>query len=363
MIYLNPRGGLCNRLLVIEPVIQLGRKYRDSIIIFWRKCPELECAFGDLFEDIIYDSWGGTLSVESICCPQEELIKGIVERTGNKRIYMDTIGEIKRFQEDYMNAEGVGEFLLSSDYRYDSGFPHDFSWLSPRKAIRDKVEQIARHFGDYCIGIHIRRTDHLVAKKLSGDQLFVQVMNEEIERNPDVKFFLATDDIETKNFFMDKFGGRIVVNGNRTGGRQSKEGMETAVIDLFALAKTQKIYGSFSSTFSSMASIIGNVKLESVCRNLPPELKDKKIVLYGAGWLGQIVYAIYHKYCHIVGWIDQNDKEISKAICREILNPEMIMGLDYDYIIIAVISDKSRAEIKQTLLGMGIGLDKIIEDV
>ena len=36
MIFLNPRGGLCNRLRVIGSAIKLGVAYDDFIIVFWR---------------------------------------------------------------------------------------------------------------------------------------------------------------------------------------------------------------------------------------------------------------------------------------------------------------------------------------
>lgn len=362
MIYLNPRGGLCNRIRVIGSAVQLGKKYGDSIIIFWRKSPELGCTYEDLFEDIVYDCQEGKLLVKSTDSSEEEILMKVEDKIERKRVYLDTLADVQKFQEEYKAIGGAGEFFLSTCNNFGDSC-NDFSWLLPKKALRDKIEQIVQSFGNYCIGIHIRRTDHWISKRFSCVELFVEAISEEILRNQDVKFYLATDDMEVRDFIINKFGTCIVVNEDGVSSRNSKAGMEAAVIDLFALSRTQKIYGSFWSSFSGMASKIGNVELERVCVGLAPELQNKKIVLYGAGEFGQVVYWLYHKDCNIVGWVDQNYSAISSAICKEILPPEKILELDFDYIVIAVKDNAARMEIEQILSDMGISLGKIVEDI
>ena len=38
--------------------------------------------------------------------------------------------------------------------------------------------------------------------------------------------------------------------------------MKDAYVDMLCLSKCEKIYGSFNSTFSAMAGIIGNIECE-----------------------------------------------------------------------------------------------------
>lgn len=359
---MNPRGGLCNRLRVIGSTIKLGIDYNDSIIIFWRKSPELGCSFEDLFENIVYNIPKGNLVIKSVDYLEDELIQNIKRKIENERIYTDTITDVEKFQKDYINNNGKGKFLLSTCYSFYD-FSDEYDWLLPRKEIMDKIENIVRMFGKYCIGVHIRRTDHEISKRFSPNELFVKIANKEIEKNKDIKFYLATDDIEVKRYFIKLFGGKIVTNQSCFFNRGNKNGMESAVIDLYALSKTQKIYGSFWSSFSQTAADIGKIKVEYVHIKPIKRLQNKKIVIYGAGELGQVVYRIYFKLCDIVGWVDQNYKLISDAICMKILSPDMISKLDYDYIIIAVKSDKVKREIRQLLLDMNIESKKIVEEI
>ena len=44
--------------------------------------------------------------------------------------------------------------------------------------------------------------------------------------------------------------------------RNSIAGIKGGIIDMFALSKTNKIYGSFQSSFSELAAQIGNVPIE-----------------------------------------------------------------------------------------------------
>ena len=117
----------------------------------------------------------------------------------------------------------------------------------------------------YCdmIGIHIRRTDHELSKKMSPIILFTNKINEEIERNASIKFFLSTDDMDVQNELMKKYGGeRIIVQPNKNWGNSTKEEVISGIIDCLCLSKCTKIYGSFSSQFSGFAAEYGKISIE-----------------------------------------------------------------------------------------------------
>ncbi len=362
MIFLNPRGGLCNRLRVIGSAIKLGMDYDDSIIVFWRKSPALGCLFEELFEGITYKSQKGKLTLKNVEYSEDMLIREIEGEVGKKRSYYDTIADTKKFQEDYIKAEGRGKFLLSTCYGFYDFFD-EYDWLSLRKDILDKIEFITSLYGRHCIGIHIRRTDNEMAKRFSPNELFERIIDEEIKQNADVKFYLATDDMEVKKDFLDIFSPRIITSQCQTLARENRKGMISAVIDLYALARTQKIYGSYWSSFSQTAAAIGGIRVECVLKKPVKKLLNKKIVIYGAGQLGRVVYQTYFELCNIVGWVDQNYRAISDTICMEIQPPEVIRKIDFDYIVITVKEDNTKREILQLLLDMGVKPQMIVEEV
>lgn len=362
MIYLNPKGGLCNRFRVIGSAIKLGKDYGDSITIFWRKSSELGCQFEDLFEDITYKSDKGKLIIQNIDCPESELIGKIEKEIGSKNSYADTKVDVRKFQEDYINNKGIGKFLLSTCYGF-YGFINEYDWIVPKKKLKDAIENVVQQFGEYCIGIHIRRTDHLISRQFSPDEQFIKKMCEEMEKNCNTIFYLATDDMEVRKRFLNRFGTRIVTNGKEITTRQDREGVEAAVVDLYALSRTQKIYGSIGSSFSRMASALGDIELECVQADLMEKLLYRRIIIYGAGFLGRGIYEIYHKVSHIVGWVDRDYERISNSFDIKVLAPDAMLNLDFDYVVIAVKSSEAKAEIKQKLLDMGIDSLKIVEEV
>ena len=109
------------------------------------------------------------------------------------------------------------------------------------------------------VSIHIRRTDQINSIAYSKTENFVELMNREIEANPDVKFFLATDDKEEEALLRKTFPGRIVSNENRTLRRDSLDGMYDALLDLFCLAACKKIIGSYCSSFTDTAASLGGI--------------------------------------------------------------------------------------------------------
>jgi len=61
----------------------------------------------------------------------------------------------------------------------------------------------------------------------------------------------------------ERFPGRVVVL-EKDHSRENASGMEAAMIDLYLLARTRKVLGSYSSSFSQIASEIGGIPLDVI---------------------------------------------------------------------------------------------------
>ena len=86
-------------------------------------------------------------------------------------------------------------------------------------------------------------------------------MDEEIQKDDNTKFYVASDDNEIKETLKSKYPTRIITLMDDTD-RNSLAGMKFAVLDLFCLSKTQKIIGSVGSSYSQIASEIGGINVE-----------------------------------------------------------------------------------------------------
>lgn len=88
-----------------------------------------------------------------------------------------------------------------------------------------------------------------------------------------------------------------------------------------------------------------------------------KIVLYGCGRRGRTYYRqIKNDSSHkieIVAWVDKNYKNIND-LPVEIVSPEMVTKLDYDYIVVSIENNKIYSEITEWLSNKGVNPYKVL---
>jgi hypothetical protein len=133
--------------------------------------------------------------------------------------------------------------------------------FKPLPQIQNRIEKIVASFSANTIGLQIRRTDNIHAIKNSPIHLFTGKMDMDILSDEKVSYFLATDSPEVVAFMQNKYSGRII-NATDNRSRNSREGVKQAVVDLYCLSRTSRIYGSYGSTFSDAAHLIGNIPIE-----------------------------------------------------------------------------------------------------
>ena len=102
--------------------------------------------------------------------------------------------------------------------------------------------------------MHIRRTDNLPAIGKSSTGHFILSMKKELEADPETVFYLATDDLSEEEKLREAFPGKIISNRERDLSRNSIAGIQDAMLDLYCLASTRKIIGSYFSSFTDIAA-------------------------------------------------------------------------------------------------------------
>lgn len=94
-------------------------------------------------------------------------------------------------------------------------------------------------------------------------------------------------------------------------------------------------------------------------KNMKP-LIGKRIVIFGAGGVGQDYYSQISRYedCHIAAWVDSNDSKYEFDYAK-VISPEGISTVSYDVVIIAVRDEKQGMDIRKTLIQRGVTEGKI----
>ena len=89
--------------------------------------------------------------------------------------------------------------------------------------------------------------------------------------------------------------------------------------------------------------------------------QGSKIVLYGAGDVGQAYYMQikYTGYCKVVAWVDQ-DAELYKSWEMNVDEVSAINNCEYDYVLLAIADSKTAKIINDLLLEMNVVQEKIV---
>ena len=255
---LVPYAGLCNRMNAIMSALALQNKTNIKTSIFWEKTKDCCAWYDELFEPI------PSLQINRL---QHYYLKP----SSKKNLFLPSLLRLFLFDKTYkgiaisnktllMDGEDLGNVYVSSFNRFCPLCETEKlgRFFIPLPHIKKLIDDIICQYGIRTVGIHIRRTDNVAAIKNSPVELFYKEMDEEIRENPDVTFFLATDNDCLKTEIKNRYGARIITY-NSSLNRYSLEGMIDAVVELWCLATCKKIIGSSNSTYSSVASkLFGN---------------------------------------------------------------------------------------------------------
>ncbi len=162
----------------------------------------------------------------------------------------------------------------------------------------------------------------------------------------------------------------------------SREGSITNEKNVSSITREYSLYNCINSLFvgtSLYPEIKGSIdtfflrNLSNAFRCISPdvisqymfpnieELYGKKIVIFGAGTVGQDYYRQISKYskCRIVAWADSNYSRFSFDYC-DIKSIDCLCEIEYDVIVIAALMASTADSIKESLLMKEILPEKII---
>ena len=264
-----PQGGLCNRLRVMLSALSLSRRNDDLYVrVEWAKNAECLAEFGELFEpfsdshfSITPRRWWHIPSMRS----------NLHLPTLWRRLSYDKQLTYFRPHEDRPIEEYLSQHrrvYVSTGYALCGYSPQTVQELRPRRELQERIDGIVGTFSEKMIGVHVRRTDNIQSQNTSTDEAFFAAMDRELEAEPYAMFFLATDDGALKSRMMARYPGHVLIQHTPHVRRDTLEGMEEAVVDLWCLSKTEKILGSYYSSFSETAAELGGIPLEVVGQKL-----------------------------------------------------------------------------------------------
>lgn len=265
MITFKPFLGLANRMRAINSAVSLATQLNSKLKIVWVKDLKLNSWFTDLFYipvETNIEIYQPKFSIYTLPFTYRfpkymSLVKFLFKLKFDESII---INRIETEPPDLLKLNtDRNVFLAAFNEFYPAKFNKDL--FKPVHNIMVEINRVSANFDDSTYGIHIRRTDNPISIKLSPTTLFENEIERIIKRNNKAKFYIASDSEIEKRRLIEKYGERIITFFFETR-RQSLQGMQNAVVDLFSLSRTKMIIGSYWSSFSDIASAIGGIPIK-----------------------------------------------------------------------------------------------------
>lgn len=275
VLYIEPCAGLGNRLLALGSALFWAKKLDRELVVLWKKESACAVAWKKIFEShqafIVKEynqmpkKLGNILSVQ--------LGRKALKNEAEGAVLLDC-HEVEKTWDDNDSSSFEKEMITDKAKLYIRAYcrfaPADevSSCIRTISFSNEIVKRVADTIREdiSMFGVHIRRTDHMDSINMSPTELYKDKMRSIVFRNPDCVFYIATDDQAEMDEINSEFRCITATKYSRRISRTSDEGIMDAAVDMLCLSRCKKILGAYKSTFSLVASVIGNVPLEVVIK-------------------------------------------------------------------------------------------------
>lgn len=271
MITIVPLAGFGNRMLALASAYHFAKRYHGELTVLWNH----DSSFAVDMQDVLETP--NNMTVITVTensfrrSPLKVLFTRYIYKKYKKKSFYYVCGKDWCALPETIRYDEIEETIRTHENVYIRSWTCfareaevDFQFIQPSEKVLKRGKALFEQIGKDTYGVHIRRTDHVNAIANSPTVLFENRMLEILSLNPKAKFYVASDDEQTKLELKDKFADRIIIFEGAKLSRKSTDGAIDAVVEIFALSKCRKILGSYESTFSKVASLIGNNELEII---------------------------------------------------------------------------------------------------
>jgi len=260
-------AGLSNRLKSLISAMRLTQKLSRTILLHWPLNFICGARFQELFETKIRE-----INTEEL---NNLYKKGEIKKcknyedckTDDKFILLDNWrfvlfpNEVKKefaIVFPVKNKESIDLEYERTPKRLQRDFLKYVNKLTPKEEIRRNVELFLKKYDfSKIIGLHVRRTEFMITPDRRGfvstDEKFFGKIKSILKNSPEKLFFLATDSKKTEKNFIREFGNKIIILKNKDWDKSRSKSTRDALIEMLVLSKTNRILGTYLSTFTEMA--------------------------------------------------------------------------------------------------------------
>ena len=276
MFILYPVEGLANRMRAIDSAVRYCRDCHIRLSVYWWRDPVfLNARWGDLFQPQkgFREAGKSYLRLQFLFkLKRHSRLFRLFLRTLEKLHILRIFGPDDWAELRAMTAtHGKKRYWITIAQSFSVFYrPEGTDFLRelfvPINTLQQLIGAETARFNEATYGVHIRRTDNKVAIQESPLELFRERITAIIREQPDTRFYVCSDNASVKAELLEAFGPEVILLPDGALNRNSMEGVKQAVVEMFSLADTKRIIGSYFSSFSETAAELGGIPLEYTIR-------------------------------------------------------------------------------------------------
>lgn len=223
---IKPMWGLCNRLRFLFSYYAYAKHLDKKLIVIWEINKDCVGYFLDIFQPL-------------------DGVTFLKDNKNNLTIEYSGHTPISRYNTTCYNK--INHY-------------NDLKLLPEIQCI---VDDYKKNILESYIAIHVRRTDHVVVAKKNNRYTDDEEFFKFIEEHPEKKIFLATDNSETQQLFLSKYGDRICIYKEIVNLESlRKTDILNSIIDIYICSYADIFLGSKWSSFSQLINYFKKVHSE-----------------------------------------------------------------------------------------------------
>jgi len=261
----KPMWGLANRLLALTSAMRLAERRQRPFYLAWEPSVQCMAEFRDLFS--------------------APLPRVRIEGTPRNVLFLDSTGSLPnatrianviepRLLDHDQIVMQSHSMVVTSDERFTSRNPfyngfalemrRHFEALGLNRTVAGILDGFSAIDFSTVVGVHIRRpppesNPSEEAFAIPSDAVYERLMSFLLSINPDLRFYLSTNGPRTEEYFLQRFGDRILRYPKRSIDHQREAtAVQDALIDMTLLSRTRAVLRYEPSTFAYFASLIGH---------------------------------------------------------------------------------------------------------
>lgn len=255
-LHVIPHGGLANRLRALASAMWVADALGMHLVLTWPKDHMTSLPVGVLLDDV-FDLDGRRLAALPTTRFSDAMAIDVAPAADGGE---DTVTEV-RSCVPFSHSPAAPAFSRA----FWTAIRPYLRRLTPVEEVRRLVERRSSGFDGRTLGVHVRSGAGPAHFDLAGRitlELFFSEIDRLLEDAPDTRIFLCCDAAFVAERFAQRYGGIVATThadapGVAIGTFATAAGVRLALADLLLLSRTARILGSFYSSFSELAGVIG----------------------------------------------------------------------------------------------------------